>query len=244
MIISLPFRQRFSKFVPAISEQRSLFLTSERRAERKRIARELHDTLLQGLQGVLLEMELFSRSPMLTVEQQERAAKIERQLRDTVTDGRDAISALRSPVNEKDWMTAILDMGDGLAKTSKIGFSLRIEGNPWNLARQVRSEVIAIAREGLRNAFAHSHAKEIYVLLNYEKRGLKISIRDDGIGFGKQHVRFRNKEGHWGIQGMRERAEKLGGRITVISRISVGTAIKVFIPRRNPSKAKRAACMS
>ena len=128
------------------SGQRGRSQKDERKDERKRIARELHDTLLQGLQGVLLEMEMFSRTPALTEEQQKRAAKIERQLRDIVTDGRDAISALRAPVDERDWMAVILDMGDRLAMESKIGFSLCIKGHPWNLRPRGHSEVLAILR--------------------------------------------------------------------------------------------------
>jgi signal transduction histidine kinase len=208
------------------------FLTDERRAERERIARELHDTLLQGLQGVLLEMELFSHSSSLAAEQRERATKIEQQLRDVVTSGRDAISALRSPVDEKDWMAAILDMGDRLAMEWKIEFSLCIKGDPWNPKSKVRCEVLAIVREGLRNAFGHSHAHDVRVILNFAKRGLRISIRDNGIGVSEQQMRLREREGHWGMAGMRERSEKLGGRLMVTSQLSVGTVIEVIIPRR------------
>ena len=230
-IIFQSLRQRLSKFPPGSSEQRSHFLTDERTAERKRIARELHDTLLQGLQGVLLEIEMFSRTPTLTEEQQEHAVKIERQLRGIVTDGRDAISALRSPFKEKDWVAVILDTGNRLAMESKIGFSLCIKGNSWNLRPRVRSEVLAIVQESLRNAFEHSHAQDIRIVLNYAKRCLRIEVRDDGIGISKQHVRRRQKEGHWGVAGMQERTEKLGGRLTMSSQHMIGTAVKVVIPR-------------
>lgn len=233
MIIYRSFRQRLSKLRQDSSEPRSGFLTDERKAERKRIARELHDTLLQGLQGVLLEVELFSQTSTLTEEQRERTVRIERQLREIVTDGRDAISALRSPVDEKDWMAVILDMGDRLAMESKIGFSLCIRGNPWNLPLKARSEVLAIVREGLRNAFEHSHAQDIRVVLNYAHRGLSISIRDNGIGVSEQHMQLRQQEGHWGIAGMRERTAKLGGRLTIKSRDSIGTSIHIVIPGRS-----------
>jgi signal transduction histidine kinase len=240
MIIYHSLRQRLSKLRSGSSELRSGFLKDEGKAERKRIARELHDTLLQGLQVVLLEVELFSQTSMLTEEQRERTARIEQQLRDIVTDGRDAISALRSPVDERDWMAAILDMGDRLAMESKIGFSLCIKGSPWNLQSKARSDVLAIVRESLRNAFEHSHAKDIRVVLSYAKRGLSISIRDNGIGVSEQHVQRRQKEGHWGITGMRERTENLGGRLTIASELSVGTAIEVFIPKRSIFTIRRA----
>jgi len=233
MIVFYSLRQRLSKSRPDSSEQRGHFLTDERTAERKRIARELHDTLLQGLQGVLLEIEMFSQTSTLTQEQRERAAKIERQLRDIVTDGRDAISALRAPVDERDWMAVILDLGHRLAMESKIGFSLCIKGNPWDLQPKMCSEVLAIVREGLRNAFEHSHAQDVRVVLRYAKYGLGIAIRDNGVGVSEQHVQRREQEGHWGIAGMRERTEKLGGRLTIKSQHSIGTAINVLIPRRS-----------
>jgi signal transduction histidine kinase len=244
MIIYHRLRQRLNKLRPGSSGLRSGFLIDERKAERKRIARELHDTLLQGLQGLLLEVELFSQTSTLTEEQRERTARIERQLREIVTDGRDAISALRSPVDERDWMAVILDMGDRLAMESKTGFSLCIKGSAWNLPSKVRSEVLAIVRESLRNAFEHSHAQDIRVVLNYAKRSLSISIRDNGIGVSEQHVQLRQQEGHWGIAGMRERTAKLGGRLTIKSQHSIGTAINVVIPRRSIFMTQHAFCIS
>ena len=215
------------------NEERSHFLTDERRAERNRIARELHDTLLQGLQGVLLEMELFSQTSAFTEDQRKRATQIEQRLRGMVISGRDAICSLRSPAREKDWMTVIVDMGDRLSEESKIAFSLSMNGTPWRLKPKVRSEVLAIVREGMRNAFEHSRANQIRVILSYAKRGLRISIRDNGIGLCKQQVEDRQKEGHWGIAGMRERSDQVGARLTITSQLSVGTMVSFFMPRRS-----------
>lgn len=237
MIIFDSLRQRLRTMRSNSSEQRGRFLTDERKAERKRIARELHDTLLQGLQGVLLEMELFSRTSTLSEEQQKRAAEIEQRLRDIVTDGRDAISALRAPVDERDWMAVILDMGDRLAMESEIGFSLHIKGKPWNLQSTIRSEVLAIVLEGLRNAFEHSHAQDIHVTLSYARHRLKVAIQDNGIGLNEQRLQLRQKEGHWGIAGMRERTDKLGGRLTIASQPFIGTSINVVVPRHSLFRA-------
>jgi signal transduction histidine kinase len=212
------------------TEQGIRFLEDQRRAERKRIARELHDTLLQGLQGILLELEVLSSR--LPEEECERAAEIERKLRYIVVDGRNAINALRSPDDdERDWMAAILEMGERSALDSKVNFLLNIKGEPWKLSPKVRVEVLAIVREGLRNAFEHSHAKDILVFIRFAKRGLKISIRDNGIGVSEQYLELRRKEGHWGISGMRERAEKLRGRLSIASKSSEGTVVNLVIPR-------------
>jgi signal transduction histidine kinase len=213
------------------SERRSRLEEDERGGERKRIARELHDTLLQGLQGILLEIQMFSRTSTLTEEQHERAARIEQKLRHVVTDGRDAINALRSAGDARDWVAIILDMGDRLSQESEISFSMQVHGEPWNLHPKVRDEVLAIVREGLRNAFVHSHARVIHVAINYAKHGLRIAIQDNGIGVSEQHVQLRQKEGHWGIAGMRERSEKLSGRLTIESQLSMGTAVNLVIPR-------------
>jgi signal transduction histidine kinase len=218
-------------------------LEDARRAERKRIARELHDTLLQGLQGILLEFEVLSSR--LPEEERERAAKIERKLRHIVVDGRNAINALRLPdEDEKDWMAAVLEMGARAATDSKLDFTLKIQGEPWNLPLTVRVEVLAIIREGLRNAFEHSHAEAILVVVRYARRGLKISIHDNGVGVSEQHLESRQKEGHWGIAGMRERAEKLRGRLTIASQISEGTVVNLVILKRVMSMKPRLLCAS
>jgi signal transduction histidine kinase len=211
--------------------QGSRSLELERRAERKRIARELHDTLLQGLQGILLEFEVLSSS--LPEEDHERAAKIERKLRHIVMDGRNAINALRLPgEDEEDWMAAIVEMGEHAASDSEVSFKLKIQGEPWNLPMMARIEVLAIVREGLRNAFEHSHAKAILVFVRYTTRGLKISIQDNGIGVSEQYLKSRQKEGHWGIAGMRERAAKLGGQLTIRHAHPRGTTVELVLPRQ------------
>ena len=91
-------------------------------------------------------------------------------------------------------MAAVLEMGVRAAANSKVNFTLKIKGEPWNLPLNVRVEVLAIVREGLRNAFEHSQAKTILVVVRYAKRGLKISIRDNGIGVSEQHLESRARK--------------------------------------------------
>jgi signal transduction histidine kinase len=236
-------RWNLNRFRPGCTEQGNLPLEDERRAERKRIARELHDTLLQGLQGILLEIEVLSSR--LPEEERERATAIEKKLRHIVVDGRNAINALRLPDDdERDWVAATLEMGERAASDSKAKFTLKIKGSPWKLRPKVRVEVLAVVREGLRNAFEHSLAKNISVVVIYAKRGLKISIQDNGIGVSEQRLELCQKEGHWGIAGMRERAEKLGGRLIIKSRLSRGTTASLVIPREPVLMRHRLTCMS
>ena len=225
------------------TDQGRRFLEDERRAERKRIARELHDTLLQGLQGILLEFEVLSSR--LPEEERERASKIERKLRHIVVDGRNAINALRLPDDDdRDWMAAVLEMGERAASETQVDFMLKIKGDPWNLPLKVRVEVLAIVREGLRNAFEHSDARTIMVFVRYAKRAMKISIEDNGVGVDVKCLEFRQKEGHWGLAGMRERAEKLRGRLTIASQLSKGTVVSLVIPRCLVFMKPRFLCMS
>lgn len=219
------------------------FLEDERRAERKRIARELHDTLLQGLQGILLEFEVLSSR--LPEQERERATKIERKLRHIVVDARNAINALRLPEDsERDWAASVLEMGERAAADSKMEFALKVVGRPWGLPIKVRTEVLAIVREGMRNAFEHSRAKTVLVVIRYAKRGLKISIQDNGIGVSEQQLKLRQSEGHWGIAGMHERAEKLYGRLTIVSQPSKGTTVNLIMLRRVTSIKSRVSCTS
>ena len=212
------------------TERGGRFLENQRGAERKRIARELHDTLLQGLQGVLLEFEVLSSR--LPEDARDRAAKLERKLRHVVVDGRNAINALRLPDDDvRDWIETVLEMGEREALDSKVEFMLKLKGDPWNLPLKMRIEVLAIVREGLRNAFDHSQADTIFVFIRYARRGLKISIHDDGIGVSEKHLQLRREEGHWGIAGMHERAEKLKGRLTIASQPSGGTVVSLVVPR-------------
>jgi signal transduction histidine kinase len=205
-------------------------LEDESRAERKRIARELHDTLLQGLQGVLLELEVLSLS--LPEAERERVARIERKLRHIVVEGRNAINALRLPRhNDRDWVAAILDMGERAAASSNVEFTLKIKGAPWKLPAKARIEVLAVVREGVRNAFEHAYAKTISVVILYTERGLKVSINDDGIGVSEQQLELRQEEGHWGIAGMHERAEKLMGRLRIKSQSFNGTTVSLVVPK-------------
>ena len=141
-------------------------------------------------------------------------------------------------------MAAVLEMGERAVLDSKVNFTLKIKGEPWSLPLKARVEVLAIVREGLRNALEHSHAKTILVVVRYWKSGLKISIQDNGIGVSEQHLALRQKEGHWGIAGMRERAEKLRGRLEIVSQLSKGTMINVVMPRSAVFMKPRVLCMS
>lgn len=213
--------------------RRYRLLLQERSAERERIARDLHDTLLQGMQGILLQVEMWARSPSLSDAQRNSAIKIEDKMRSMLIDGRDAISALRqSHDHQADFIADLLAAGNEAALQSKTRFSLRLLSEPRALRQDTCEEVLAITREALLNAFRHAQAEAVWVTVDYAPSELTVSIGDNGIGMFERCVEERQKEGHWGVAGMRERAAKLDGHLRVNSEQGKGTVVRLQVPRR------------
>jgi signal transduction histidine kinase/ligand-binding sensor domain-containing protein len=207
----------------------------ERLAERGRVARELHDTLLQSFQGLLLRFQtayaLFDTRPAdakdvlgNSIEQTARA----------ITEGREAVQGLRaSPVESNDLAQAITTLGEQLAagaSAASVGMSVEVEGTPWNLHPIVRDEIYRIASEALRNAFRHAQAKQLEVEFRYDERQLRLRVRDDGKGIDETFLTAQGRAGHFGLHGMRERAQLMGGKFTVWTAAESGTEIELIIP--------------
>lgn len=206
----------------------------ERVAERTRIARELHDTLLQSFQGLLLH---FQRARNLLPERAAEAIQtLDRALdgaEQAIVEGRDAIHDLRSPA-AKGLVEEITSLGEELvAKNGNkdaAQFRAVIEGTAQTLNPNVHIEIFRIAREALRNAFSHSQARRIETEVAYSSNLFRLRIRDDGKGIAPD-VRNRGERiGHWGLGGMRERAERLGGKLEVWSEPGAGTEVDLRVP--------------
>src|SRR5262249_31406212 len=137
------------------------------------------------------------------------------QARQAVAEGRDAIQGLRGSAASNDLATAISMLGQRLAAehTGSSDLHVRVEGTPRNLAPLVRDEVYQIASEAVRNAFRHARAERIEVDIVYERRQLRVRIRDNGIGIGKEILDGAGRAGHYGLPGMRERARLVGGKL-------------------------------
>ena len=207
----------------------------ERVNERTRIARDLHDTLLQSFQGVVLKLAAV---PYVIQDRPAEAAgmveRIVEQARQAVTEGRDAILGLRSsPVYTSDLIKAITTFGEGLASDQPGGksayFRVDLEGASVDLAPLIRDEVYRIVAEALRNAFRHADARRIEVKIRYDKRRLRIVVQDDGRGIAAQFL-SAGRTGHHGLTGMYERAQLVGGKVTVWSELDSGTQIELSIP--------------
>jgi signal transduction histidine kinase len=206
----------------------------ERLAERTRIARELHDTLLQSFQGLLLH---FQRARNLLPERAAEAIQtLDRALdgaEQAIVEGRDAIHDLRSPA-AKGLVEEITSLGEELvAKNGNkdaAQFRAVIEGTAETLDPNVHIEIFRIAREALRNAFSHSQARRIETEVAYSSNLFRLRIRDDGKGMAPDVRNRAERIGHWGIGGMRERAERLGGKLEVWSEPGSGTEVDLRVP--------------
>jgi signal transduction histidine kinase/ligand-binding sensor domain-containing protein len=204
-------------------------------SERTRIARDLHDTLLQSFQGLLLRFQ--SVSNVLPADAQEARQRLNRALDQAaaaITEGRDAVQGLRSSAFETN------DLANGIAAiaaelTSDVSagnppaMDVEIEGATRNLNPVVRDEACRIAGEALRNAFRHAQAQRVTVEIHYDKRQFRLRVRDDGKGIDEETVQ-RGHAGHFGMHGMRERTEIVGGRLEVWSKLDRGTEVELTIP--------------
>ena len=207
----------------------------ERVNERTRIAREFHDTLLQSFQGALLKFHAVAFMLPDDSEARRNLEAVIEQARQAVAEGRDAIQGLRASASaSNDLAMAISTLGERLAAEhtglSSSGLHVRVEGTPRNLAPLVRDEVYQIASEAVRNAFRHARAERIEVDILYEKRQLRLRVRDNGIGITKNVLDGAGRAGHYGLPGMRERARLAGGKLAVWSEPNSGTEIELSIP--------------
>jgi ligand-binding sensor domain-containing protein/signal transduction histidine kinase len=217
----------------------------ERVHERTRVARDLHDTLLQTFHGVLFRFQAATN--MLPERPAEAKQKFEGAIdraAQAITEGRDAIQDLRaSTVVTNDLAVVIGTLGDELAGSAANGngtvVHVAVQGTPRDLHPILRDDIYRIAGEALRNAFRHAHAHRIEVELTYDVRQFRLQIRDDGKGIDPA-VLADQRRGHFGLPGMRERAELVGGRLDVWSEVGVGTEVDLRIPAAKAYATTRA----
>ena len=215
---------------------RQFNITLETRvSERTRIARELHDTLLQSFHGLLLRFQTaMDLLPNRAAEAKQLLGSAIGQAADAITEGRDAVQGLRASTVEPNALgDAIRVIGKELAVEASGGdvtLNVEVQGAPRNLHPIVRDEVFRIAGEALRNAFRHAQAKQIEVELRYDERSLRLRVRDDGKGIAADVLSRGGREGHFGLRGMRERAKGIGGELTVWSRPEAGTEVELILP--------------
>jgi len=208
-----------------------------RLGERERIARDLHDTLLQSLHGLMFQFQAAHN--MLARKQEEGMPALERAIRGTETaiaDSRDAIQNLRPhELPQADLAQLLQKAGEELAVLRPTGqesptFRVIVEGETRKLSAEAHQEVYRIARELIRNAFNHAAAQRIEVEISYDKSQLRLRVRDDGKGIDPKVLAENKRPGHWGLPGVRERAQRIGARLEFWSQSGAGTEVELIVP--------------
>ena len=202
----------------------------ERLAERTRIAQELHDTLLQGFLSASMQLHVAVDQVPDDSPAKPRLRRVLDSMGLVIEEGRNAVRGLRSPDRGSDDLEqAFSRVGSELDVSETLGFRVIVEGTPRPLHPMIRDEVYRIGREALVNAFRHSNARSIEVEVTYAASHLRLLVRDNGCGIDPQFVRS-GREGHWGLSGMRERAEAVGGQLRLWSRDGAGTEVELSVP--------------
>ena len=205
--------------------------------ERTRIARELHDTLLQSLHGVLFRFQAARNMLPLRAEEAMKAldGAIMR-TEQTIAESRDAIKDLRmAATTERDIAESITALGQELTSSLESGqiqpaFSVTIEGEARSLSPIVLHETRQIAHEVLTNAFRHAEARRIEAEIRFDRHALRLRFRDDGRGIDPEVLKTGSRPGHWGLLGIRERAQRMGATLDFWSEAGAGTEVELVIP--------------
>ena len=204
-----------------------------RLSERERIARELHDTLLQGVQGLIWRFQAATdRIPpgeparRLMEQSLDRADRL-------LGESRDRVKDLRPTTRETRDLTDVLAAeGEHLSQLHSARFRVSVQGTGRDLHPIAREEILLIAREAIGNAFLHANAANIEVDLTYDDAALQLRVRDDGSGIKAVVLDAGGKPGHFGLIGMRERANKLGAQIDIWSKPGAGTEVDLRVPAK------------
>ena len=202
----------------------------ERLAERTRIARELHDTLLQTIQGSKLIADDALERATEFAHLHGKVEQLSRWLGQATQEGRAALNSLRTSSVETNDLAAALRRGAEacLLNTSSIDLKFSVTGGPTDMHPIPRDEIYRIGYEAIRNACEHSSASKLEVALDYA-RDLTLRVKDNGVGIPAT-VLTDGKAGHFGLQGMRERAERIQSKLTLVSSPDSGTEITLVVP--------------
>jgi len=224
----------FNLFVSSRLQRNNLTARREERlADRTRIAQELHDTLLQGFFSVSMQLhDAVDQLPPNCASAKQRFGDVILLLDRVLEQGRCAVQGLRSPGE------CISSLGEAFAGVpNDLGFPpadrfrVVVHGKERELRADLRDEVYRIGREAIVNACRHSRARDIEAEVRYRPTELRIAVRDNGCGIDPHDLRW-GRNGHWGLQGMRERADRIGARLRLWSSVALGTEVELSVPGR------------
>jgi ligand-binding sensor domain-containing protein/signal transduction histidine kinase len=199
------------------------------REERSRLAREIHDSLLQGFGGIALQLHAASTRLSLSPAQQPTLDRVLTMIDRTLKQAREAVWDIR--LQENSSADLVIDC-EQAAPRAVAGCDTEVRviatGRQRRLSHTVRTECLRIVEEALSNVRKHAAARHAVVEIHFAWQSLLVTITDDGRGFDPE--REAEKPGHWGWLGMRERASRIGGRVSLTSRIGAGTVVVLRVP--------------
>ena len=203
-----------------------------RMRERERIARELHDTLIQSTQGLILIFHGFAgrlqrRDPM----RDEMQLALDR-ADNLLNEARHGVADIRTPGFDPDMVRAIVRSGTELFAGTGVDYSVTVAGDPPPLFPTASDDIYRIGREALTNAAKHANAKTVHVDIIFLPTAFRMRIRDDGKGFDAVNTEAVSKPGHFGLTGMRERTQRIGGTLQLEARKGAGVAIEIVVPAK------------
>jgi ligand-binding sensor domain-containing protein len=202
----------------------------ERPAERTRIAREMHDSLLQNLCGVSLQLNGLAKSSSLPETTRHRLMEIGHDAEECLREAREFVWDLRAPtLQEMDLSRALREAGERIISDEPVHFQVTVNGEPRPAPTRLQQHLLRIVQEAMRNSVRYSRAKEIRMNIAFLTPGLiQVQMRDDGCGFDLEKV--SREFGHWGLATMRERAEQIGAELKISSSPGCGTQIDILVP--------------
>jgi signal transduction histidine kinase len=219
--------------------------TEARIEERERIARDLHDTLLQSVQGLILKFDAVARRMPADEPARQAIGETLDRADQVLAEARDRVRTLRGTAETLgDLPTAFQLVAAEAAPAAGMTFRSVVEGRPRELHSAVLEECYSIGREALINALAHSGGRHVEVEVIYEPGQFRLRVRDDGRGIAPTILEEGGRADHWGLPGMRERARRIGAQLEMWSRPGAGTEVELIVPGAAayldpPPKAKR-----
>jgi signal transduction histidine kinase len=241
------FRQEEIELTRALAHQATLAIQLTRlsaqsrqsavMAERNRMARDIHDTLAQGFTGVIVQLEAAGEAMS-----QSRTARVSDHLnqagelaRESLREARRSVQALRPQALEgKQVSEALKDLIEKMTRGTTVHAEFTLQGNQQKLPPEWEANLLRIGQEVLTNVLRHARASTFNVLLVFDSREIRLNLRDDGCGFDPK----RRHEG-FGLQGMRERAEGMGGHLSIESANGKGTMISIVLPLASVSEGEK-----
>lgn len=198
--------------------------------ERIRMSREIHDTLLQSLIGVALQLDVLGSSDSVSEESRTALTRVRRELEEDIRETRQSIWNLRSPkLEHSDLASTLREAGRRIAAGAAVGVHVTVEGTPRRLRLDIEQEILRITEQALVNAVRHASASEVAVGLHFDPHAVRLTVTDNGRGFDLSQISGESNF-HYGLASMRERAEELGGRFTLRTEPGRGTAIEASVP--------------